>query len=114
MCLNFDSVITANGSLWGMVCDGVLVADIAGNFGGDRIDILERARKKGNSSCLTRERLKVALSMSGFAATKHESYGVDNGPLRVLNTMNCLIQGELRGVVITIGNHNQHLPGPRR
>jgi hypothetical protein len=26
-----------------MVCDGVLVANIAGNFGSDRIDILQRA-----------------------------------------------------------------------
>src|SRR3981081_1848815 len=106
MRLNFDGVIAANGGLWGMVCDGVLVANIAGNFGSDRIDILQRARKKGDPSCLTPELLQVACGLSRFATTKHESDGVDNGALRVLNATNCIIQGELRGVVITVGNHN--------
>jgi hypothetical protein len=39
--LNLDGVIAASGALWGMVGDGVLVANIAGDFGSDRIDILQ-------------------------------------------------------------------------
>lgn len=36
---NFDDVISADGSSWGMVCDGVLIANISGHFGSNRIDI---------------------------------------------------------------------------
>ena len=70
-----------------MVCDGVLVANIAGNFGRDRIDILQRAGKKSDSSCLTREQFQIMPGMPGFATTKHQSNGVDDGALHVLNAM---------------------------
>jgi hypothetical protein len=109
--LNFDGVITVNRGSGGVVCDGVLVANIAGNFGGDRIDILQRAGEKSDSSCLAREGSQVTPGMPSFATAKHQSDGVDDGALHVLHAMNRVIQRELRSVVIAIGNQDQHLPG---
>src|ERR1700760_4265832 len=105
MRFHFDGVIAVHGSSSGVVGDSVLAANIAGNFSGDRIDIFQRAREEGDSSCLSRERMQVMSGMSRFAATaKHESNGVDNGTLHVLNAMDRIIQGELRRIVIPIGN----------
>src|ERR1019366_2569914 len=52
MGLDFDDVIALNGSSSGVVCDGVLVAYIAGNFGSDRINIFQRPREKSDPSGL--------------------------------------------------------------
>jgi hypothetical protein len=87
MRLDPDRVIAVCGSSRGAICDGVLVAYIAGNFGSDRIDILQRPRKEGDSSRLIREDLQVMLGMPRLVASEKEADGVDDRALHVLNAI---------------------------
>jgi hypothetical protein len=84
MRLNFDRVVSASRSPRGVICNGVLVANIAGNFGSDRIDVLQRTREKGDSSCLAGERLQVTSGMPRLVAAKEQTDGIDNPDVSVV------------------------------
>src|SRR5580658_1094325 len=92
MGFDFDRVIALCGRSRGVVCDGVLVAYIAGNFGSDRIDILQRLREESDSSGLVRERLQVMPGAPRLVAGEEQADGVDDRALHVLNAMNRVLQ----------------------
>lgn len=52
--------------------------------------------------------------MRRLVAAKEQTDGVDSRTLHVLNAMDRIIQGKLRGVVIAIGNDDQRFPGTYR
>ena len=53
--LHLDRVIAGGGGSRGVIGEDVLIAYIAGDFGGDRIDILERGGEEGDAPGLAGE-----------------------------------------------------------
>src|ERR1700739_3431852 len=114
MDLNLDAVIAGRQAPCWTVCDRILVANIASNFGCDRIDIVEGGWKESDATGLAGELLQVMFGVAGLIAAKEEADGVDDWALHILNAMNRVFERELRGIVVPIGDDNQHLSRTRR
>ena len=112
--LHADGAVAAlGGRLSRAVLDGVLRADVLRNLVGDLVHIVERVRKVRRSAGLLGELGQHLLGVPrlGMAhiRTEEQADAVDRRPVQVLNAADGLLQGRTGGVVVAVGDDQQHL-----
>lgn len=99
----------------GVVAEGVLAADVAGDLGGDLVDIVERAGKVGDAAGFVGEHLERALRVvnfgAGHLAAEEQTDGVDDGAGELLDAADGLLEVERGGVVFAVGDEDDDLLG---
>ena len=114
--IDVDGAVSAEfGGFAGVIADGVLVADILGNFGGDDVDVSERVREEGETAGLVGEKLEGAAGAVGFLAlvliAEEQADGIDDGTLQILNTTDGLLEVQRGGVVFAVSDDEEDLLG---
>ena len=98
-----------------MVADGVLVADILGDFGGDSVNVGKRAGEEGEAAGFVGKQLQGAAGAVRFRASgliaEEEADGVDDGTAEVLDAADGLFEIERGGVIFAVGDDDEHLFG---
>jgi len=109
------AIAAERGRFRGVVADGVLVADIFRDFGGDAVDVGQGVGEKGEAAGFIGEKLEGAAGAMGFLAlvliAKEQADGVNDGTAEVLHTADGLLEIQCGGVVFAVGDDKQNLLG---
>ena len=103
------------GGFGAVVGEGVLAADVAGDFGGDFVDLVEGFWEKGDAAGFAREHLQGAAGVADFASrhfvAEEQADGVDDGAGELLDSADGLLEVESGGVVFAVGDDDDDLLG---
>ena len=107
------AIAALGGGLGGVVANGVLIANVAGYFGGDVVDVGEGVREEGEAAGFVGEQSEGSAGAVGFLAlvlvAEEQADGVDDGTTEILDAADGLLEVQGGGVVFAVGDDEEDL-----
>src|ERR1035438_342810 len=101
------------GGLGGVVAEGVLVANVSGDFSRNLVNLFDRLGEERYAAGFSGEHFEGAMRVADFLPahliTKKEADGVDDWPGELLDAPDGLLKVEGRGIVFAVGDEDEDL-----